>query len=241
MTQVPAGEPQPLSTLSAMAYESLRRDILEGVLPPGERLRIDTLRKRYRVGASPLREALARLSAERFVSQEAQRGFQVSQVSLDELSELTKTRCWINEIAMRESIANGDQAWEEAIVLAFHRLSRCPEPVDLADRPKWERLHRAFHSALIAACDSRWLLGFAEMMFDRADRYRYLAGITAHNRDIREEHRLIMEATIDRDSARAVALLNEHVTKTADIIHASAATRFEAGFGEIGAQSTSIK
>ena len=40
----------------------LRRDILEGALPPGSRLRIEGLRERYSVGASPLREALSQLA-----------------------------------------------------------------------------------------------------------------------------------------------------------------------------------
>ena len=46
-------------TLARQVMEQLRRDILEGVHPPGSRLRIEGLRKRYGAGASPIREALA--------------------------------------------------------------------------------------------------------------------------------------------------------------------------------------
>jgi len=65
---------------------------------PGEKLRIEVLRTRYDVGGTPLREAMNRLSTEGLVTQSEQRGFRVTPVSADELLELTRTRCWINEV-----------------------------------------------------------------------------------------------------------------------------------------------
>ena len=45
--------------------------------------------ERYEIGATPLREALNRLSAEELVRREEQRGFRVAPVSLSDLAELT--------------------------------------------------------------------------------------------------------------------------------------------------------
>src|SRR5215469_6763641 len=111
-------------TLATSVHARLRHDILRGVFHPGERLRLDALCERYKIGATPLREALNRLSAEELVSREEQRGFRVAPVSLADLAELTKTLCWITELALREAIKNGDAGWEDAVVLAAHRLSR---------------------------------------------------------------------------------------------------------------------
>ncbi len=213
-------------TLASTVYRQLRHDIVKGVLTPGEKLRIESLRDRYGVGGSPIREALNRLYSEGLVSQRDQRGFCVAPVSVDDLLELLRTRCLINEIALRELIARGDDAWEEAIVLAFHRLLRTPERVPDAPEkpnPEWEQRHRTFHAALIAACDSHWLRGFAEMLFDCADRYRHLSGHVRvePQRDIVGEHRAIMEATINRDTATAVRLLNEHAVLTAELLRQS--------------------
>jgi DNA-binding GntR family transcriptional regulator len=178
------------------------------------------------VGGSPIREALNRLCSEGLVSQRDQRGFCVAPVGVDDLMELLRTRCWVNEIVLRESIARGDDAWEEAIVLAFHRLLRTREFLPDAPgtpNPDWEQRHRTFHSALIAACDSHWLRGFSEMLFDCADRYRHLSGHVQAEppRDIAGEHRAIMEATINRDTVTAVRLLNEHAILTADLLRRS--------------------
>lgn len=64
-------------TLTDRAYGSLREDILNGVLAPGVRLRLDPLKARYGMGASPLREALSRLAGDGFVIAEGRRGFSV--------------------------------------------------------------------------------------------------------------------------------------------------------------------
>src|SRR6201987_2510605 len=111
-------------TRTRAIYERLRRDIIRGTLPPGEKLRIEVLRTRYNVGGTPLREALNRLSTEGLVTQSDQRGFRVTPVSADDLLELTRTRCLINEVALRESITRGGRDWEEGVLLALHRLWR---------------------------------------------------------------------------------------------------------------------
>jgi DNA-binding GntR family transcriptional regulator len=211
-------------TLASQIHARLRQDILTGLFRPGERLRIEAICERYGLASStPLREALNRLSAEELVLREDQRGFRVAPVSLQDLMELTKTRCWITELALRESIRNGDAAWEEGVVVAAHRLSRLPREGEggySTFNPEWEQRHRDFHLALIVACGSHWLVDFYAMLMDRDDRYRYLAvsETPAEPRDVTGEHRAIVEAVLARDTERAVALSNAHIQRTAAII-----------------------
>jgi DNA-binding GntR family transcriptional regulator len=208
------------TTLTSAVHERLRRAIVEGEFAPGQKLRIEVLRTLYGVGASPLREALNRLSAEGLVIQEDQRGFRVPPVSPADLEELTRTRCLLNEIALRESIARGGIDWEERIVLAHHRLARMnPYSGNSAKLdPEWDKRHREFHAALISSCGSRWLSAYCESLFDQADRYRYLSVRALEHRDFVGEHRSIMEATLARDTDLAVRLLNEHVRHTAHLV-----------------------
>lgn len=211
--------PTPTGSLTSKIYDQLRREIVNGTIVPGQRLRIEALCARFSVGGSPVREALSRLSSEGFASYEDQKGFRAAPVSLEELIELTRTRCQVNAIALQESIARGDAAWEEAIVLARHRLKKFPSHLTGAGRPvnpEWERLHRAFHTALIAACGSRWLLHFCEMLFDYGERYRNLApAVRGSVRDVAGEHDALMTAVIERQTETAIVLLDEHVQKTA--------------------------
>jgi DNA-binding GntR family transcriptional regulator len=217
------GSAKPASTtVASSVYDQIRLDILTGDLRPGEKLRSEFLRGRYKAGISPVREALNRLATERLVSREDQRGFHVAGVSKADLIELTKTRCWLEEIALRESIEKGDDAWEEKIVLAFHRLSRTPRSSDETTyvfNANWERLHSDFHNALLASCDSHWLLGFCQQLVDQADRYRQLAAAVSYpKRNERDEHLALMEAALNRDADSAAAIQCAHIRKTADIV-----------------------
>ncbi|HVC60008.1 MAG TPA: GntR family transcriptional regulator [Acetobacteraceae bacterium] len=217
-----AAEAEGHATLASVVHARLRNDILRGVFRPGEKLPIDALCARYGIGATPLREALNRLSAEELVLRVDQRGFRVAPVSLEDLEELSKTLCWIGGLALREAIRNGDAAWEEQVVLAAHRLSRVErEGAEgySSFNPEWEARHRAYHLTLIAACGSRWLVDFYAMLLDRNARYRYLAFADASvPRDAAAEHRAITDAVLARDADGAVAAAEAHVRMTAETV-----------------------
>jgi GntR family transcriptional regulator, carbon starvation induced regulator len=210
-----AGEP---ATLASAAYERLRREIIVGTFPAGRKLHIRRLCERYQMGLSPVREALNRVSRDGLVRQNDLRGFSVAPMSLEDLTDLTATRCWLNELALRQAIADGDAAWEEGIVLAFHRFSRSPQPepgASEAARDAHESAHRAFHASLIAACGSARLRAYCEQLFDAADRYRNLKRPhQLRERRKHDEHRVIMDAVLARDAAKAVGLLNAHFRGT---------------------------
>jgi len=209
-------------TIATSVYDQIRRDIITGVLAPGYKLGSTGLRERYKVGISPVREALNRLVAEKLVCFEDQKGFHVAGVGSDDLADLIRTRCWIEEIALRESIANGDDAWEDSIVVAYHRLSKVPRSSSVDGfefNPEWEELHHAFHGAILGNCGSPRLLGYCDLLADQANRYRQLAAsISYPHRSERDEHRELMDASIARDVEKAVALHHAHLSKTNAII-----------------------
>jgi GntR family carbon starvation induced transcriptional regulator len=216
-------------TTATTVYDRIKDDILSGSLAPSLKLRIEFVCERYGTGASPVREALNRLSQDGLVERRDQRGFYVAPVSLEQLAELVKTRCWLEAIALRESIVHRTAEWEERLVLAFHRLSRTPRSLDnnsYTVNPAWEERHREFHHALIANCGSSRLLGFCTEMRDQADRYRKLAAARVYpKRQGPDEHRVILDATIDGDIEQAVAALEAHYRKTQKIIEDEFRTR----------------
>ncbi|HTI67909.1 MAG TPA: FCD domain-containing protein [Caulobacteraceae bacterium] len=211
------------NSLTRSVYLQLRADLLNGHYRPGEKLRAEVLRRRFNIGSSPIREALNRLLAEGFVALEEQKGFSVAPVSGEELLELVRARALIDGAAVTESIKHYDTAWEEGLVLALHRLTRVARrtPEAGADDPEWEKLHRAFHCALVAGCGSRWLRRVSEQLFDAAERYRLLAAGDLSPRNELEEHRAITQACLERRPDDAVRLLEEHYSSTSRSIMAS--------------------
>jgi len=154
---------------------------------------------------------------------EGQRGFQAAPVSLAEMWEIVRLRQTLEGAALGAAMTAGDARWESEIVAAFHRLAKAPPPGrDRADPDAWERSHRDFHGALIAACTSSWLLHFIGILYGHTERYRRIRFERTVPqklvRDVEAEHRALMEAVLARDKRRALRLLGDHLEKTGRFI-----------------------
>jgi len=142
--------------------------------------------------------------------------------------DLTETRIAIEGMAVRKAIAHGDVEWEAQVLSSFHRLSRTPAPVTIANHAAWALAHRQFHESLVAQCGSPWLLRLCAMLYDKSERYRNLAerSTRPEERDTAGEHRALMEAiAMERDADKAVALMSAHFLATTEVI-------LHAGFAE---------
>jgi DNA-binding GntR family transcriptional regulator len=210
------------STQASNVYDRLREDLLCGRLAPSRKLQMRVLIEMYQTGQTPLREALNRLTSDGLVELREQRGFYVRDISRAELVELTKTRCWVESLALRESMAASTSQWEEQLLLAQHRLSRTARSLretEFEDNPEWERLHRIYHRTLIGNCGSASLITFCGELADQLYRYRRLSIRKAYpSRHVGDEHRAIANVVMSGDAEAAVKLLTAHYQKTADVI-----------------------
>ena len=211
-------------TLAEKAYDSLRRDIVAGLLKPGAPLRMAQLSDRYGMGFSPLREALNRLQAERLVTSVALKGFSVAPLSMEEMWDATNTRILIESRALRLSIERGGDEWEAGIVGSLHALllQAARGSATEEEARALEARHHAFHTALLAACGSGWLMEFFQRLYLESERYRHPMLVPrpeapAHEppRDIQAEHEALARATLARDADLASALLADHYRRTA--------------------------
>lgn len=202
-------------TVGASAYETLKRDIIRGRLPPGQKLKLDDLRSHYAVSISTLRETLNRLSSDGFVQAEEQRGFFVTQVSAEDLSEIAHLRILLECDALKASIANGDTEWEGELVAAHHKLNIMERRLlagDESEMELWKRYDWEFHLALIRACNSRNLLTLHATLYDKYLRYQMLV-LTYRGAEAVEEHRNMFDAALAREGQRAASYLEEHIIK----------------------------
>ena len=211
---------RPKPTEASLLTDRLRAEIVSGAVPPGSRLKLVPLARRFDVSRGPLREAATRLAAEGLVTIEDQRGFTVAPVSRADLLDVTRTRQRVEAMALRDSIAHGDLAWEGQVMAACHVLERVtPFASEPDGRERFREHHHAFHEALVQACPSTYLLRFREHLYALTERYRNLASARlvpgGSPRDVAAEHAAIAEAAVARDADRAVALLGEHLDATA--------------------------
>lgn len=213
---------------------ALKRDIVSGVLAPGEPLRLMALSKRYGVGYTPLREALSRFEEAGLVVLSPNRGYRVAPVSFAELEDLEQSRALIEVALLEDAIVHGDLAWEAAIVAAHHRLARASAALDDGAQAysEWMEAHDAFHAALLAAARSVWLKSFQRQLSEQLRRHHHAllfspadAGgeVITHDPATRalleealalEGHTRLMDAALARDVDHAATLLRAHVQFT---------------------------
>jgi GntR family transcriptional regulator, carbon starvation induced regulator len=212
------------TTLASTVADDIRKRIVAGDFLPEQKLHVQRLAETFGVTISPVREALNRLSSEGLVQVRDMRGFWVCSANAEELSEISRTRTWLSDLALRESMAHGGKVWEESVVLAHHRLIKQPRllPDDTGPNRAWEDAHRAFHMSLTTGCKSRYLVTYCDQLFTMADRYRHLARSSpradAKRRD--GEHRRIVEAVVGRRADEAVELLIAHFETTSALCQA---------------------
>lgn len=207
-------------TQASIVTDMIRRDIIAGIFPPGSKLLLRALSERYAIGTIPLREALSRLAMAGFVEVEDQRGFRVAAASKEELFDILQVLSFIEAKALEDAIVHGDLAWEGRVVSAYHQLTRLPmlsETVPGTMNPDWEVAHDAFHSALLSACTSPWLLRLAGLLRGHSARYRFLSvhAMQAGTRDIDGEHAALLNAVLNRDASGAKSSLVDHLGTTA--------------------------
>jgi len=212
-------------TLTEQVLDRLRDDIVSGRLAASEKLRVQDLSERYGVGASPLREALSRLTADGLVENESNRGFRVASMSVADFLDVAENRRRIECLALEQSIKAGDDAWEGRLIADYHQLRK----LEATHQPnsklndaafEWERRHRNFHLSLIAACPSRWLLHFDWLLVCQYDRYRRLVTLSSRMaRTGRQQEQALVDAALARDAKTASQVLAAHIDDwTAQIV-----------------------
>lgn len=220
MTDTPI-DPNATESLAQTAYLRLRRDIITGARPPGERLRIAKLKSIYGIGPTPLREALQKLAQDGLVLAHDNRGFAVADLDPEEFADLNIARTAIETEAIRLSLMQGDDAWEARVVAASYIMQKEDAALRHAARSgaamgdTWERANTNFHTAIVSACGSVWLLRLRAQLHDLCERYRRASVYQGlGSRDLGAEHAAIAAAALARDTAQATALTMQHFART---------------------------
>ena len=200
-------------TIGENAYRRIRSDIIFGRIAPGQKLKLDRLKETYGASISTLREILSRLASEGLVVAEGQRGFEAAPVSVENLRDIAALRLLLEGFALEQSFASGDVEWEARVVAAHHKLAALETKMrdgDLSETELWKRYDWEFHQALISACGSAVLMETHAGVFDKYLRYQMIA-LSFRGDIAAEEHRIMHDAALERDAAKARDVLVRHV------------------------------
>jgi DNA-binding GntR family transcriptional regulator len=197
---------------------------MDQVYPPGERLNMDALAVDLAVSPTPIREALARLAAERLITFEAYKGYRVSPLlTLEQVHDLMHARRLIEVDGARlaaRHIMLPDLITVERIMQRILDESAHTEVGSWSHGyRRFNQLDKEFHELILAAAGNQFLLaahrslnvhielGRFYQVFQEMDQQRTCV-----------EHAAIFQALKAHDPDGAAAAVEAHLRNTEDRI-----------------------
>jgi DNA-binding GntR family transcriptional regulator len=143
------------SSLVELTVRRLRREILSGALPPGERLIEEHLTARFGTSRAPLREALSQLAQQGLIEQLPRRGVRVAELSAADSDELFALRNVLERYALQAALAEPGAVSLTDVSSAWELMD---EAARNGDAFAENNAHQAFHVAVVALAGQRHLL-----------------------------------------------------------------------------------
>ena len=211
---------------SDRAYSTLRDEILEWRLAPGTVLAEVEQAARLDVSRTPLREALARLTADGLVAAQAGRGLVVTAASADSAVQLFEVRVALESQAAALAARRRDP---QIFAALRAELADAPELLDQPDRHAYYDLVRRFDEAIDDAVGNAYLVQALRSIRTHVARLRRVAQDDPERLvAAAAEHALIIDAIIAGDVDLARSATGVHLQHSlATILDSAEAGRFD--------------
>jgi GntR family transcriptional regulator, rspAB operon transcriptional repressor len=195
------------------AFDSLRRAILDLVLPPGTTLSRASLAAQLGVSQTPVREALIRLQAEGLVEVVPNASTRVARIQVENAREAHFLRLALEvEVVRRLATEAADPALAERL---HHLLAEQEALLRQGDHAGFAAADEAFHAALYAAAGIAGLWDLVRSRGGHLDRLRRLhLPAPGKAETILQEHRHLAQALAEGDAAGAERILRTHFSGT---------------------------
>lgn len=216
--------PDQRTVLAASVYDRLKERIMDQQAPPGERLNIDALAIELAVSPTPIREALARLAAERLITFEAYKGYRVTPLlTIEQVGDLMHARRLIEVDGARlaaKHIMLPDLITVEKVMQRILDESAHTEVGSWSHGYRqFNQLDRQFHELILAAADNYFLLSAYRSLNVHVELGRfYQVFQEMDQQQTCVEHDAIYCALKARDAEAAAATVEAHLHATEDRI-----------------------
>ncbi len=203
---------QTKSTLTSAVYDLLRRAIIEQALTPGMRLPEDTVGEQFGVSRTIVRHALVRLENEGLVETRRNRGAFVSEPSLEEAKQIFEVRRCLEMEVIRLLVERMPETGFDSLTAHVHN----EQAVRGRDGPVSIRLAGEFHIKMAELTGNTVLARYVSEVVLRCSLIMAVYA-KSHSSDCAvDEHSRIISAIRERDSAKAIRLMDHHLGAVAE-------------------------
>jgi phosphonate utilization transcriptional regulator len=209
------------NSLPALVQVEIEQLILRGELAVGQRINESELAARFGTSRGPIREALRALEESRLVRSEKNRGVFVREISVAEADEIYDVREALDQL-IGQRVA--ERTTPEQLRELDAVLAEMDGATDKQDVKSYHTLNLKFHDMLVDFAGNARLIETYRLLTRGLLLFRLRGlqdggGFAVSN----TEHRAVMRAVAQRDSARAGQLLRQHATKSRARMHKAAA------------------
>jgi DNA-binding GntR family transcriptional regulator len=199
------------------AYEYVKRQILEFVLPPGHIVTEMDIATVTGLSRTPVREAFLRLDAEGLIELLPRRGALVSPVTVRQIKELSETRLVLELYAAQQICRLRIACADELDDLVGRQRALTASGAAYADVIECDV---AFHTRLVGAVGNTELTRLYESMGDRQRRTGVAAFRAQPGRpqSALDHHQGIVAALAAYDEPAAEAMLREHLHRSTPVL-----------------------
>ncbi len=189
--------------------ELLRKDIVTGQFPPGERLTELQLTERYGVGRAAVRAAIVELSTEGLVEHETNRGATVRRVSLASAIEIAEARSVLEGLLARQAAARATSTERDELTKIVAQMRSA---VSANRQTTYSELNQKLHRRIREISGHSTAAELVANLLDRGAHHRYrLAMVPGRSGDSLVEHAAIVEAIVAGDGDRAERAMHAHL------------------------------
>ena len=200
-------------TLSVKVYNAMKRDIIRGVHPPGEPLNEKDLAKQYKASRTPVREAALRLQEERLLRIVPNRGYFVSPITLQELTDIYEYRAAV-ECAAAELAAR--KATDSELLQHLVELAETSYQTDsIESYMRFIEADTVFHVGIARLSRNQMLIRAVNEARCQMERIMYAAIDIHYFGEVpTREHRAIMKAIVEHDPDAARRHMHDHIIQS---------------------------
>ena len=191
------------------AYEYIRSRILDGTFRPAQHLTETQLAEEIHVSRSTIKNVLLKLSEEKLVVIEDNRGAYVISLTVDEIVQYYEIRIRLEEIAVASAAEYITDEQLRQLRSVLEKMVELKEKKDFAEYSKHNRL---FHNIIYDASQKKIAVEMIREIKTQLARYQLRTIMVPGRSDNSvEEHRILLDALAAHDKEKAVEAIRTHV------------------------------
>lgn len=199
-----------------VAYEFIKKRILDGTFKPSQKLNEIDLSNEVGVSRNTVKKALLKLQQEQLVEVENNKGANVKSYTLDDVINYLEIREVLEVLVAVNATSNISN---DEITKLSETLNRMKEHLKYNRYDEYSKLNNEFHRIIYDACSNKQAVDMIKVIKTQLARY-HIRTILVPGRNEKSymEHLAILEALKKRDEDAVAQAIQTHISNVRKII-----------------------